>query len=504
MMKKIVSIVLLACLLCGLFAGCKAEKQANSATDIEVIYWETGYGRAWLDNIIKAFNESQDQYHATLVSSAENRLGEVSRGDATGDLYIGSGNTLNSWAVEYLHPLDDVLNSKPDGESGLTVREKFNGFAENNTHPNGKVYAMPSGVFGGINGIFYNANMMVDADGNPYKMPNTTDELVDLCLSLYSDGVTPIIHYADYWYYVYEAWIMQYDGIQSIYDLWNGVYVDEDGVRHENDVRCITESKGRYEAYKVLEDLLAPKGYTYTNCNSFNHTTGQTYFLAGYAAMTPNGSWIENEMGGGDAAKNVKVMKQPVLSAVAKKLGIRSDKHLSLIVDYVDGTELSESEMAVVNSYSEEVIEAVREDRSIYYGSHPDHVVIPNYSNCIDGAEELLKFIWSDKGLEIASNTVGAPNGLKRSNEAEIDTSNWSPFMKEVSEIRKSATVISAYINAPIYYMSGVDHIQINHPVKSMTYRTDGGILNTEQFWAKEVAAWEKQWPQMMIDAGLQ
>jgi DnaJ like chaperone protein len=29
--------------------------------------------------------------------------------------------------------------------------------------------------------------------------------------------------------------------------------VDEDGVRHENDVRCITESKGRLEAYKVLE-----------------------------------------------------------------------------------------------------------------------------------------------------------------------------------------------------------------------------------------------------------
>ena len=48
-MKRIVSIVLLACLLCGLFAGCKAKKQANSATDVEVIYWETGYGRAWLD-----------------------------------------------------------------------------------------------------------------------------------------------------------------------------------------------------------------------------------------------------------------------------------------------------------------------------------------------------------------------------------------------------------------------------------------------------------------------
>ena len=205
MMKKIVSIVLLACMLCGLFAGCKAKKAANSKTDIEIVYWETGYGRAWLDAIVAEFNASQDVYKATVYASAENRLGEIERGDATGDLYIGSGNTLNAWAMDHLHPLDTLLEAKPDGETGLTIRQKFDGFAENNTHPNGKVYAMPSGVFGGINGIFYNANMMVDLDGNPYELPNTTDELVDLCLKLRSDEKTPIIHYADYWYYVYEA-----------------------------------------------------------------------------------------------------------------------------------------------------------------------------------------------------------------------------------------------------------------------------------------------------------
>ena len=502
-MKRLISIVLLACLLCGLMAGCKAKKAANSATDVEVIYWETGYGRAWLDNMAKAFNDSQDVYHVTVVSSAENRLGETSHGDATGDLYIGSGNTLNSYALKYLHPLDSLLDSKVDGENGLTLREKFGGFAENNTHPNGSVYALPS-MFTGLNGIFYNADMMVDADGNPYKLPNTTDELVNLCLSLFSDGQIPFIHYAEYWEYLYMAWIIQYDGIQALYDSWNGVYTDENGVKHENDIRCITESQGRYEAFQVLEDLLSPKGYTYTNTNSFTHTTGQTYFLAKKAVMTPNGSWIENEMGGGDAAADVKVMKQPVLSAVADQLGIRSDKHLSLIVDYVDGTELSEAELAVVNSYSAEVIEAVREDRSIYYNSHPDHVVIPNYSNCIDGAEAFLKFMWSDEGLAIASNTVGAPNFLKRSDGADYDSTNWSPFMKEVYEIYKTANAISCYINAPIYYLGGIDHLYLNDPVRSMTYRTDGGILNADQYWEKEVAAWEKKWPEILMAAGLQ
>ena len=501
MMKRIVSIVLLACLLCGLFAGCKAKKQANTATDVEVIYWETGYGRTWLDNIIKAFNDSQDTYHATLVSSAENRGGEITRGDATGDLYLVSMNAHHAH-IDYLYPLDDFLATTIEGEN-MTIGEKIGNFVNVNKHPNGKVYALP-GTFGGVNAIMYNVDMMVDADGNPYKMPNTTDELVDLCLSLYSDGTTPIIHYADYWYYIYEAWIAQYEGEDKFWKSWDGIYVDENGVEHPNDVRAVTENKGRFEAYKVLEDLLSPKGYTYTNCNSFNHTTAQTYFLAGYAAMMPNGSWIENEMGGGEAAANILPMKTPVISALADKLGIRSDKHLSLIVDYVDGTELSESEMAVVNGYSAEVIEEVRKARAMFYSGHPSHTVIPSYSNCIDGAIELLKFMYSDEGIKIACDTVGAPNGVKFSGDVKLDDANWSDFMRECNRLRQGANVMSHYLNQPIFYLTGTDHIRINDPVKSMTYRTDGGILNAEQYWAKETAAWEAKWPQMLIDAGLQ
>ena len=501
-MKKIVSIVLLACLLCGLFAGCKAKKQANSATDIEVIYWEAGNGRAWLDKIVKAFNDSQDQYHATVVSSAENRTGEFIHGDATGDLYIGTFNTCNAYK-EYLYPLDDFLATKLDGEDGLTVGEKLGKFAQKNTTSDGHVYAIPDPI-GNINTIMYNVDKMVDVNGNPYKLPNTTDELIKLCLSLYSDGITPFVHYHDYWHYVYEGWIAQYEGEDKYYDIWNGIYTDENGVKHENDVRCITESQGRFEAYKVLEELLSPKGYTYTNTNSFSHTNAQTYFLSGYAAMQPNGSWIENEMGGGEAASNVLPMRLPVLSAVGEKLGIRSDKHLSLIVDYVDGTALSEAEMAVVNSYSQEVIEEVRKARAVNYGAQPGHVLIPNYSNCIDGALELMKFIYSDEGLKMACDTNGAPSAYKFSGEVELDTSDWTPFMQECNKIMTTSSRISVYLNRPIYYLTGIDHLAINSACQSMTYRADGGIMTAEEYWSKETADWEAKWPQMLIDAGLQ
>jgi hypothetical protein len=296
---------------------------------------------------------------------------------------------------------------------------------------------------------------------------------------------------------------MQYDGIQSIYDLWNGVYVDEDGVRHENDVRCVTESKGRYEAYKVLEDLLAPKGYTYTNCNSFNHTTAQTYFLAGKAVMMPNGSWIENEMGSNVEA-NILPMKTPVLSALADKLGIRSDKHLSLIVDYVDGAQLTESQMSVVNGYSAEVIEEVRKARSMFFGGQPQHTIIPAYSNCIDGALELLKFLYSDEGLKLVSETVGAPTSMKYSGDVQVNPSSWTPFMQECYKLLQNGNNLTHFLNRPIFYLTGIEHIRINDPVRSMTYRTDGGIMNADEYWAKETSDWEAKWPQMLIDAGLQ
>lgn len=501
-MKRIASIVLLACLLCGLFAGCKAEKQANTATDVEIVYWEAGDGRAWLDQIVKNFNESQDKYHATVVASAENRITEITRGDVTGDLYIGAMNVFNAYQ-EYLYPLNDLLATKVDGEDGLTIGEKFGDFLTINRHTNGNVYAIP-GPIGDMRAIMYNVDMMVDKNGNPYKLPNTTNELETLCLKLFSDGKVPFVQYAEYWQDVYEAWIAQYLGEEAYWKTWNAIYVDENGVEHQNDVRAVTENEGRYEAYKVLERLLSPKGYTYTNTNSFSHTTAQTYFLAKKAVMMPNGSWIENEMGGGDAAANVLPMKTPVISALANKLGIRSDKHLSLIVDYVDGTELTDSEMAVVNGYSAEVIEEVRKARAMHYTGQPMQVIIPQYANGAAGALELLKYMYSDEGLKVVSEKTGGPTKVAFSDEDKIDISSWTPFMQECYKISQSGNLLMHFLNKPIFYLTGVQHIVINDPVRAMTYRTDGGIMSADEYWAKEKTDWEAKWPQMKIDAGLQ
>ena len=463
--------------------------------EFEVVYWETGNGRQWLDTVIMNFNMSQDAYKAVLVSSAENRISEISRGDATGDLYIGSWNSYNAYS-DYLYALDDFLATKPDGESGLTVSQKLGAVAE---HPDGHVYAIP-GPLGAMTALMYNVNLMTDSAGNPYKLPNTTDELAALCQALYEDGTVPFIHYADYWHFIYEVWVAQYQG-ESIYNKnWDGIYVDGSGKEYANDVRSITESRGRLEAYKVLEALLSPRGYTYSNTNAFTHTTAQTFFLNEMAVMMPNGSWLEKEMGG---AKDILPMRTPVISALADKLGILSDKHLSLIVDFVDGTALTESELAIVNGYSAEVIEQVRQARAMIFEGNRNQVVIPSYSNCVDGALALLKYMYSDEGLKTASTVAGVPVGVSYSTDVQASTS-WTPFMQACNELSQTANVMTRYIDAPIFYLSGVDHIEINSPVRAMTYRTDGGAMTAEAFWVKEVAAWEEIWPRILAKADQQ
>jgi hypothetical protein len=111
--------------------------------------------------------------------------------------------------------------------------------------------------------------------------------------------------------------------------------------------------------------------------------------------------------------------------------------------------------------------------------------------------------MYSDEGIKLACDIVGSPSSLKFSGDVELDDSKWSTFMKECNEIKKTATVMSSYLNVPVMYLGGIDHLKINCPVRAMTYRTDGGIQNADQYWAKEVADWEAKWPQILIDAGL-
>ena len=512
-LRNVICLLLTISMVVGLF-GCTAKAAPNTASDIEIIYWESGYGRDYMLNLVAKFNEKYPQYKANLVSSAavNNDTVYLDPDTNTADLYISTFELKNAYK-EYLEPMEDLLDVKPDGESGKTIGEKLGvDFKTRNLLSDGHLYFLPWNV-ASTTGIIYNKNLFKDLNGNPYRMPRTTDELVELCLTIKSDNKTPWVFSSDYWNYIIESWTAQYEGLDVYLKERVGIYTDEFGVEHPNDVRIITENKGRYEAYKVLENLVGPYGYAMANTNNFTFTAAQTYFLAAKAVMMPNGTWVENEMKVSDA--NIGMMEMPILSAVGTKLGL-SDEDLAIVVDYIDGVMLSATDAAFVESLPEETIDFVREARSIHYNHMYADIFIPNYSNAKVAAKEFLKFYYSDEALKITQETLNTFVRLEYSNQPTIDKSMWTPFMREVDEMRKNWNTLQLSLNTPIGYKGGLNIMYHYVPSTYLTYRDqsyNNGQLQVDDFtnkrglqkgfWKLECEYWQSEWPRMLVDAGL-
>ena len=115
-MKRIksVSVLLLAlCMVSPLFlSGCR--KTANSATDVEIVYWRSGLGGEWIDDVVNMFNESQSTYvaHLTSTTDGERFPNEIERGAKYNsvDLYLTGCPNFYDF-IEYVEPLNSLLNS---------------------------------------------------------------------------------------------------------------------------------------------------------------------------------------------------------------------------------------------------------------------------------------------------------------------------------------------------------------------------------------------------------
>ncbi|MBQ6922652.1 MAG: extracellular solute-binding protein [Clostridia bacterium] len=299
MKRSLVTLLIAVITLSCMFVGCggAGDKIGNSEQDLEIVLWQSGYGRDYLDTIIEAYKTKHPEVNISLTASAgkDNEPIYSNPDTNTVDLYFTSfpeyGSVVNYNGRQILEDLNGVLDMKADGET-KTLREKFGSNILNAvTNSEGKIYSLP--WYHSLCGLIYNVDMFRE---NGWDCPRTTEELVSLAEVINSSGKTPFIHYADYWKYMYEAWVAQYESISNYQDIWKGIYTDPAGEKHANDVRFITESQGRYESYKVLSELLGPKGNVYKSSNSLDHTRSQTYFLDGRAVMMPGGSWVENEM----------------------------------------------------------------------------------------------------------------------------------------------------------------------------------------------------------------
>lgn len=495
--KKMLSLVLVGIMITSLLVGCGGkEGSVNKDGKKEIIIkaWQAGMGIQWLEDLILGFEKKYPEYKVTYTSTADTQGVLSALGSAevdTTDLYFAI--TFNS---KQLHPLKDLLDSKAEGET-KTIREKFDSsYLEGTKYlEDDETYALTYG--GGVIGIAYNKELFKEAGIK--KLPRTTDELVNVCDTLMRKDIVPWVHFKNggYWASMSDAFYLQYEGM----DYYNNVFyanTDEQGNSPSKDV--FTRKDGRYEVLKMQEKILTPD-YVLSGSNSGDHISMQTQFVHGKAAMMVNGSWMANEMQSVGNVDKFGIMKTPVISSIVKKLTtVKKDSELRAVVDAIDAVADGKKpidEYRIGDLYKVGDLEVSVADwdyianarNTLATNFNGMGAFIPKYSDQIEGAEEFLRYLYSDEGLQIylKATNVKLPIEL---DSGDVDTKDWNGFAQEVSEIMKTTTQFSqGTYNMkihPIFLDGGAADLFCGRLyVQYFTALNEADRSNAEQEWEK-------------------
>lgn len=487
--KRLVALLLAGVLTAGCLAGCggkgkESSKAGKSASDVEISFWLSGLGSAWLTEMIEAFEEKHPEYNVYFNETASYASATAAYGlkdTDTVDLYMA----CKMYDTTYMEPLNDVLETTVEGES-KSIKEKFNATYLTQEEYNGNYYTLTYG--GGIAGFIYNKNLFKQAGVT--QVPRTTDELAVACGTLKDKGITPLCHYkvSGYYYMMDEVWFAQYNGRDYYLDF------------HQNPTKekMLTDD-GRYEAVKVHEKLNTPN-YTLEGSNTGTHISMQTKFLEGQCAMMLTGSWLSTEMSSHtDKLDDFAMMKTPVISAIKDKLTtIKNDAQLRKLITAIDnvtaGTESIDTykdgdnylvEGMNVSAADWDYVKAARNTApSTYAGAT---AFIPNYSNAKEGAKEFLKFMYSDEGYQIYLKNCHSVMPFELS-EGKVDTTGWNEFEKQQLEFFEQTEHIACdaimsrdriFVDGGAGTFAGYEYISL------MCSNSEADRINAKQAWDK-------------------
>ena len=458
----LVSIATVAALVTGCGGAESSKKKANSATDIKISYWNSGYGSDWLDAAVEAFEKVHPEYNVILNVSSSNSGLLTSFGQADvddTDLYLN----VTQFDTDYLEPLSDVLEATVEGET-KTIGEKFSDdFKEMAKFSDGEYYSLPYiGASGGY-AIVYNKSMF---DKYDIGVPRTTNELIVVADTLYAEDIPAFCSFqgAGYWRYALEVWYAQYEGKDYYYQNFYSCK-DENGTSPSKEV--LLKKDGRYAVLKAVESIMTPQ-YMLAGSNSATHTSIQTQFLNEKAAMMYNGSWLQNEMASVGGLDNFSIMRMPVLSAIVEKLTtVQNEAQLRKVITAVDqilDDEKTENDFQSGDAYvvdgltvSAEDWKHVYEARCMTYGGYLDNTAyVPKYSTAKEAAKDFLKFLYSDEGIQLIADQMGG-RLTSTMDKGELDTSKWNTFVREFDNMGQDAVYIhdqTTYTH-PIFTLGG-------------------------------------------------
>lgn len=133
-------------------------------------------------------------------------------------------------------------------------------------------------------GMWYSSSQFAEKGWEP---ASDWEGFMGLSEKIASSGLTPFIHtgvHTQYMAYVITTMAAQHGGSDVIMKVDN---LEPDGWTNES----MMAAAKAWESY-------GNEGYIFKGAEGLDHTTSQTQWLLGKAAMIPVGSWLENEMKG--------------------------------------------------------------------------------------------------------------------------------------------------------------------------------------------------------------
>ena len=347
MKRKILAVVLMVFCTFGCFFGCgkPAYQYDPNKTQIFVSLFSGGFGNEWLQNAADAYNAASDEFEVILGDPNKDSYSQISASITSGtsryDIYFNSTSDFIDLARQgYLEPLNDVLDMKPDGENGLTIRQKIKdsqtfidaySYEENGVT---NTYALP--FTDAMQGFVFDYELLRDKhllledpstesgltvgrDGieGTYDdgQPETLAEWDEMIQNIAGAGITPFIFtgkYTDYLVSMLEAMWAQYDGMKN-YEIsfsFEGTYKSpstdvETPITPATGYLTYPTLEGRKVALEFMETYIANNNYVHPSGKNgdADYATAQFNFITGYkgipenpqSAMLYEGVWWENE-----------------------------------------------------------------------------------------------------------------------------------------------------------------------------------------------------------------
>ena len=454
---KFVAAALAAGLACAAFAGCNNKEKPNSATDIEISFWEGSFGKTFMEDIVSGFMKKYPEYKVDLRTSKNAQTIANSlqkRKNDTTDIYFNQLSIFMNY-TDLFADLSEIVTETIPGET-KSIKDKYDkSLYESLKNENGELKTL--GWAGSTTGIFYYADVL-EKEG--IDVPRTTDELADLVTSL--GKKTSFVQLKDarmgYYQYLVKAWMAQYAGLDYYNNNWLQLK-DESGKTPSKDV-YLSETDGRKQALDVLGSLLNSK----TSIEDLDKFKVATYFNLGDAVMMVNGNWVFGEV---DALKekNIKMMRTPVISALAQKLDtVADDEELAALVSAVDNVLDNGATVSLTGSgydVSQADWDKVYAARTMVYNNGSEHAMIVNkYTNAMDGVKKFIQYYYSDEGLAKFINATHYSANANLTDETLVNTSGWTAHEKEQYARSKTNTnVTDGNATSPVFSKTATLHL---------------------------------------------